>query len=464
MAAPEVAGVAALAWAAAPNATVAQVHSALLQGVNKIPALAGKVSSSGILNAYNTLKLLASIVPNPAPTPTPTPPAPTPSPVAIPAIAALVGSANSIQAGDNISLVAQGITSGGGTITDVSFYRDSNGNGQWDSSDALIGTISSISAGRATISINTASFTAGNYRLFARALDTDGQWSVAVSTQLTVSPKAAYGTNVSSAVAVGINSSAQGELVNSSDVNYFKVQLVAGQQYTFQTVLGSLYDSVLTLLGTNGQTVIAQNDDMAPGNRASSITWQAAASGTYYLAVSSYPGTSLGSFTLTTSGPPASNSTPTPSLATLRLSPIGNQTVVSGGSLTVGLAASNSWESAVQYSARTANSNAASVVVYGNQLTIRAAGNYAGGVQISVTASNGATTAVQSFTLTIIGLQSATRPSGGSVAIPSATLPSAAAAIVLSSETFGAVVGPMPSPSQKVNPAALDSVFHELGR
>ena len=47
MAAPEVAGVAALAWAADPNATVAQVRSALLQGVTKIPALAGKVSSGG---------------------------------------------------------------------------------------------------------------------------------------------------------------------------------------------------------------------------------------------------------------------------------------------------------------------------------------------------------------------------------------------------------------------------------
>ena len=102
---------------------------------------------------------------------------------------------------------------------------------------------------------------------------------------------------MTTAVAVAIGSTAQGDVANSSDTNYFKVQVVAGQKYTFQTVLGSLYDSVLTLLGTNGQTVIAQNDDMAPGNRASRITWQATASGTYYLAVSSYPGSPLGSFT-----------------------------------------------------------------------------------------------------------------------------------------------------------------------
>ncbi len=141
--------------------------------------------------------------------------------------------------------------------------------------DTLIGTTSSISGGQATISLATGSLTAGSYRLFARTLDTDGQWSSAVSTQLTVAAQATYGTNVTTAVPVAIGSSAQGNLTGCSGTNYFKVQLVAGQKYTFQTVLGSLYDSVLTLLGTNGQMVIAQNDDMAPGNRASRITWQA---------------------------------------------------------------------------------------------------------------------------------------------------------------------------------------------
>ena len=64
---------------------------------------------------------------------------------------------------------------------------------------------------------------------------------------------------------------------------------------------------MLTLLGSNGQTVIAQNDDMAPGNRASKITWHATASGVYYLAVSSYPGLPLGSFALMTSQLPPHN-------------------------------------------------------------------------------------------------------------------------------------------------------------
>ncbi len=88
-----------------------------LQGVTKIPALAGKVSSGGCLNAYNTLKLLIT---------------PAPASNAVPTIASLAASTSSVQAGASVSLVAQGVNAGGGTIAGVSFYRDSNGNGQWD--------------------------------------------------------------------------------------------------------------------------------------------------------------------------------------------------------------------------------------------------------------------------------------------------------------------------------------------
>jgi subtilisin family serine protease len=56
--APFVSGVAALAFAYAPNATAAQVKAAILNGVDQIPSLAGKVLSGGRLDAYNTLNLL----------------------------------------------------------------------------------------------------------------------------------------------------------------------------------------------------------------------------------------------------------------------------------------------------------------------------------------------------------------------------------------------------------------------
>jgi subtilisin family serine protease len=55
---PFVAGVAALAFAYAPNATAAQVKAAILNGVDQIPSMAGKCVSGGRLDAYNTLMLL----------------------------------------------------------------------------------------------------------------------------------------------------------------------------------------------------------------------------------------------------------------------------------------------------------------------------------------------------------------------------------------------------------------------
>ena len=55
MATPHVSGVAALAWSIAPNATVSEVKAALLDGVDPIPALAGKTVTGGRLNAAETL-------------------------------------------------------------------------------------------------------------------------------------------------------------------------------------------------------------------------------------------------------------------------------------------------------------------------------------------------------------------------------------------------------------------------
>ena len=67
MAAPEVTGVAALCWAVDPNATVAQVKAAILDGVDKIAGLAGKVETGGRLDAYNALRLIQADIVNPSP-------------------------------------------------------------------------------------------------------------------------------------------------------------------------------------------------------------------------------------------------------------------------------------------------------------------------------------------------------------------------------------------------------------
>ena len=83
------------------------------------------------------------------------------------------------------------------------------------------------------------------------------------------------------------------------DVDWFKFTAVSGTFYQFETVLGTLTDSVLRLIGTDGTTELDCDDDGGPGF-ASSIDWTAPASGNYYLEVSGY-GTDTGTYTLSLS-------------------------------------------------------------------------------------------------------------------------------------------------------------------
>ncbi len=78
MAAPHVSGVAALAFALQPSATVAAVKRALLDGTDARPPLFDKTVSGGRLDARRTLELLASASAAPAPV---TPPLATPAPI-----------------------------------------------------------------------------------------------------------------------------------------------------------------------------------------------------------------------------------------------------------------------------------------------------------------------------------------------------------------------------------------------
>jgi subtilisin family serine protease len=81
MATPHVTGTVALLAAANPQATAAQIRTAILSSTTPVAGLAGKVATGGLLNAAAALQALGAATPAPTPAPTPTPtPAPTPTP------------------------------------------------------------------------------------------------------------------------------------------------------------------------------------------------------------------------------------------------------------------------------------------------------------------------------------------------------------------------------------------------
>jgi len=298
MATPFVSGVAALAWAADPNATVAEVRNAILNGADHVAALAGKVATGGVLNAYHTLQLLDVQAPQG------------------PAIGSLVAVPGSINVGAAVSLRASGIADSSGTVTSVSFALDSNNNGQYDATDTALGSTSSVVNGQASITVGTSGWTAGSYRILARAQDSEGLWSSWVSTTLTVLPPDDYGNSAAAAATVGVPSSTTGAIETGGDVDWFKFQAVAGKSYLVTVGLGTLPDSLLYLYDTNGAKQLAFNDDYGSGS-ASQIAWTAPTAGVYYLVVAGYGGSDLGTYRLSVEG---QNSAPV-------LAPIGNQTL-----------------------------------------------------------------------------------------------------------------------------------------
>jgi serralysin len=84
----------------------------------------------------------------------------------------------------------------------------------------------------------------------------------------------------------------------NGDVDFYRVNLTAGQTYSFVlTGVGTnnVRDPVLTLYGADGTTVIATNDNGLPGEN-SLITYTATTTGTFYLGASATNATDLGSY------------------------------------------------------------------------------------------------------------------------------------------------------------------------
>ena len=194
MAAPQVSGVAALAWAVAPNATVATVRNAILQGADPDAALKGKVACGGSLDAYKTLQLLGG------------------QSLLGPTVASLTALPATVAAGTTLTLTAGGIKDSSGTVAQVLFYRDANGNGVYDSADVLVGSTTTLNAGAATVAVSTSGLAAGSYCYFAKAVDNLGHSSTTASTLVTLLPADDYGNNAATAKAIAVPTAISGTL------------------------------------------------------------------------------------------------------------------------------------------------------------------------------------------------------------------------------------------------------------
>jgi len=103
--------------------------------------------------------------------------------------------------------------------------------------------------------------------------------------------------NAATSTPVLVPSSSPGNVEVGTDVDWFRFSAIVGTDYTFETILGTLSDSVLRLIETNGVTQIAFDDDGGE-NLASRIKWTAPANGTYYLEVGSFNDTQTGTYSL----------------------------------------------------------------------------------------------------------------------------------------------------------------------
>jgi serralysin len=98
--------------------------------------------------------------------------------------------------------------------------------------------------------------------------------------------------NTTTTYTLTVGQTAQGQLSASTDHDWYRVDLVAGQTYSFAitgTGTDNAIDTYLRLYAANGTTLLAENDDGLP-NLNSAFTYTATTTGTFYIDASNYQG------------------------------------------------------------------------------------------------------------------------------------------------------------------------------
>ena len=109
-----------------------------------------------------------------------------------------------------------------------------------------------------------------------------------------------HGNDAEHATLSAVPAGLSGELEFEGDADWFRLDAVAGNRFTFEVVLDSLPDSMLRLYGPDGKTILEENDDIDrhTGQYASRIEWEAPRTGAYYLSVRAYNDREVGTYQL----------------------------------------------------------------------------------------------------------------------------------------------------------------------
>lgn len=102
--------------------------------------------------------------------------------------------------------------------------------------------------------------------------------------------------SIATAYTLGIGQTARGTINVNGDHDWFEIDLVAGQTYTFAmtgTGTNNVLDTYLRLMSSDGSTVLAFNDNGLQGNN-SVFTFTASSTGSYFLDASAFTATEAG--------------------------------------------------------------------------------------------------------------------------------------------------------------------------
>ena len=134
----------------------------------------------------------------------------------------------------------------------------------------------------------------GDYYLVVEAAGFDaGSYTLTVSHSTIVDD---HGNDIDDATVAAVGADVEGAVDYDGDIDYFRFQAERGQSYQIDVALGTLDDSIVSLLDSDG-SFVDTNDDYGD-TLASRLFWEAPSSGERYVAVEGF---GIGTYTLTVS-------------------------------------------------------------------------------------------------------------------------------------------------------------------